>query len=136
MNGIQIMQNWFEEVWNNGDVDHIEKYMSATCCVSGLGGPDIHGPNEFREFHKGLNSGLSNIQCTILKIVENNGDVSGHLKVNATHRTTGIPVEFNSGFFVTIKKGKIVDAMNTVNFLDVLVQINAVSPDFLDKNLS
>ncbi|MCP5084237.1 MAG: ester cyclase [Alphaproteobacteria bacterium] len=116
MSATQVMEDWFEQVWNKGNTEHIDRHLSDNCNISGLGDSKINSVSEFRAFHANLFQGLSSFDCKVLRTVENGDDVAGYVSVSATHRKTGKVVEFHTSFIATVREGKIYNVQNTVNF--------------------
>ena len=135
MSAVQFMEEWFEEVWNKGDASHIDRCLADTCDINGLAATKICCPADFHQFHQAIIGGFANLHCTVLRAIESGDEVAGYVKVTATHRQTRRPVEFHTSFIATVKDGKLCDVQNTVDFLDVLIQVGAVPSDIMDKTL-
>ncbi len=136
MNAVQFMEEWFEQVWNKGDASHIDRCMADSCSINGLTEAAICCPADFHQFHQAINGGFADLNCTVLRAIESGEDVAGFVKVNATHRKSGKPVEFHTSFIATVRDGKLYEVENTVNFLDALIQVGAVPSDVMETTLA
>lgn len=136
MSAAYVMSEWFEEVWNKGNASHIDAHLAQVCDVVGLTPDPMCSPAEFHEFHKTINQGFSDLKCTVVRSVEDGEDVAGVVNVTAVHRATGTPVNFDTSYVGTVRDGKICEIRNTVNFLDVLIQVQAVPSDILERSLA
>ncbi len=135
MSNIAFVEEWFEQVWNRNNASHIDKYLADDCDVCGLDGTEICCPADFHRFHQSINQGFADIRCEVEWAIEAEDEVAGIAKVNAIHRKTGKPVEFHTSFIGSVKDGKFRKIRNTVNFLDAMIQIDAVPPDLMEKAL-
>lgn len=118
MTPTQIMTDWFEQVWNNGNTAHIDEFLAPKCCVAGLSG-EINSPLEFHALHTRLNSVLKDFNCRIVRSIESGNEVAGIVMVQATDIGTGKTLEIPTSFIATVEDGKITDCLNTVDFMNL-----------------
>ena len=136
MTNSELMRNWFERVWNQGDVSFVDEALAGECQVTGLSAETITSPAGFRGFHQILNAAFSNIHIDVTRLIECDEEVSGVVIVNARHRASGKEISFQSSFFPTVRDGQIIEAANLVDYLGLLSELGAVEPTVLEKALA
>ncbi len=132
---VELMQRWFEEVWNKGREDAIDEMLAAECHMEDLEETTLRCPEDFKRFHRKILDAMDTIRITLDHVIESGGEVAGIFTVNARHKATGKDVKFKSSFFGVIEKGKIVKAWNATDFLSLLIQTGALPKDCIDLGL-
>jgi predicted ester cyclase len=131
-----FMHRWFEEVWNNKNEAAIDEMFAEDGVGHGLGGPDIHGPEEFKTFHRAFVSAYPNLTVTVEDTLVDGDKIAVRCKVTGSHDGHGIgvsptnqPVEFTGMVIVRVEDGKIVEAWNEFNFMAMYQQLGALTLD-------
>ena len=134
----QLTRRWFEEVWNQGREATIDELAAPNAVIHGLEdeGKDMSGPNEFRKFYRLIRSGLSDIHVTVGQVI-GEGDLTAiQFTLRATHagdglgvKATGRRVTASAIVMARWKDGKIVEAWNEFNFMEMYKQIGAFTLD-------
>lgn len=124
----QLILDWFELVWNQGNADFIDQHLAPKCYITGLDDDTIRTPEEFHVFHAKMNGLFRELEMTVEEVIEQGGTAAGVVSVSAVHRGTGNPVSFDSHFFAVVEGDQIVEARNQTDFLSVMVQIGAMHP--------
>jgi predicted ester cyclase len=117
----QVVETWFEQVWNQGNEAAIDQYFAATGISRGLrgGGDVVRGPVEFKSFWRDLKTAFPDINIKISDVVEFQDNIAVTWIAEMTHqgnfgplaptqrrvKTRGIAVN-------RIENGKIVDSWN------------------------
>lgn len=134
----QLVRQWFEEVWNEGREDAIDRLMAPDVLVHGLSGPHgvsvIRGPQEFKPFFRTMRAALSNLQVHVIRTVVQDDCVAAHCHVVAVHSgealggpATGRPVNFWGMTIVRVRDGRLVEGWNCFDFLAMYQQIGWVN---------
>lgn len=105
---IQLMQRWFQEVWNEGRTQTVYDLLSPNSVARGQTGPEaeIHGPAEFVQFVERIRAAFPDINLTIeeaigardkvvvrwLGIMTHSGDGLGIPATGKQVRITGISI--------------------------------------------
>lgn len=131
----QLIRNWFEELWNKGNVSILDEYLAEPCEMVGLGATTITNRAEFRAFHVAMNNAFSDLHVDVNDIVETASKIAGDITVKGTH-ISGTEVEFKSLFIATIKNNQIVSSSNLVDFLTVMTKLGSLPPDALETALA
>jgi steroid delta-isomerase-like uncharacterized protein len=130
-----IAHRWFEEVWNKGREDAIDEMFAEDSIAHGLSdgtGTEPRGPAGFKPFFQGFRSAFPDIQITVEDTVCEADKIVARCRVRATHTgdglgipATGKPVDFKGVAIIRVSDGKIVEAWNHFDFIDMYQQIEA-----------
>jgi steroid delta-isomerase-like uncharacterized protein len=136
-----LIRKWFDEVWNKGR----EETIDAMCSKNAIGhgqaqhGADIHGPEHFKVFWRGLRSAFSNIHVDIHDTIEQDDKVVARWTIALTHTApflgiapANMRVSVNGIRIQRFVDGQIVEAWDSWDQLSLLVQLGGVrEPKFL-----
>lgn len=127
-----VARTWFEEVWNQGSEQAIDRLMAPDAAFHGLPVPVV-GPNEFKPFHKSFRNAFPDIHIDIDELVCQGDRVAVKCTVTGTHRGDGLgiaatnrPVTVTGMGMARIENGRIVEAFNTFDFLSLYQQVGLV----------
>ncbi|MEN8130645.1 MAG: ester cyclase [Pseudomonadota bacterium] len=132
----ELVQAWFEQVWNQGNTAYIDQHLADICNFTGLAPGPITCPEDFHAFHAQMTGIFDNIRIRVDDLIEQGDTVAGVAHVSATHRATGRPVQFDSHFFGLVQSDRILEAQNGTDFLSVLIQIGAMTPEGMEAGLT
>jgi steroid delta-isomerase-like uncharacterized protein len=127
-----LARRWFEELWNQGREDTIDKMLSADAIVHGLPAPDgqpLKGPAGFKPIFRQFKGAFPDMRIVIDKVVREADCVACHCTVTGTHTGPGMgapsnqPVRFTGITIVRAKDGKLVEGWNAWDFLGCFQQI-------------
>ena len=121
-----IVHDWFERVWNQGQVEAIDELLAQDAKIHGLQGPDgsdVGGPAEFRRMHEAFREAFPDIQITVDECLVDGDRMAFRCRVRGTHagrglgmEATGKGIEFAGMGFVRVRDGQLVEAWNTFDF--------------------
>ncbi len=121
-----IMRTWFEEVWNQGKEETIDRLFAPNGVVHGLGpgGAPIRGPQAFRPFYHQFHKAFPDIRVNVVRTVTEGEFVAVHCHVTGTHLgdDLGAPASRNKVDFwgvciARVSGGLVVEAWNSFDFL-------------------
>lgn len=119
-----VLYKWFNDVWNNDDERAIEELMTETAFAHGIiSDGDDHGARGFKKFFRDFRSQFQDIHIDVDNVVVEDNMESARTTVHATHIPTGRPVTFGGICMARIENGKIAEAWNHYDFLDMYQQI-------------
>lgn len=133
LSGPELVRAWFKEVWDEGRVDAIDRYLAPDWTTEGLelpGSPELSLQERFKLLHRDFRAAFPDIRITVDRTVSENDLVAAHCTVRGTHKgeALGFPatdrqVEFTGLAMLRIKDGKFVQSWQSWNFLDMHKQL-------------
>ena len=133
--GQEVLKNWFQRVWKEEDQDAIDEMLPSSGKASGLGSQSLVGPEEFKQFHHGLCCLLSDIDISIDKCIEQESWTSALCTFSATSKNDGSSVTITGTVFGRIEGGKIQEAYNHFDFLNLWCQLGYLPSDSFVKGM-
>lgn len=131
-----IVRRWFEEVWNRGDANVIDELLAEDGVIHGLadaGGNPVTSPGGFREFHTQFRGAFPDIRVTVEDLIAEDDKVVARCSVRGQHtgahlgfEATNAPVAFEGVAIVQVKDGKIIEAWNQWDFLQMNKQLGVL----------
>jgi predicted ester cyclase len=128
-----VVRQWFQEVWNEGKEESIERLMAADALAHGLGPEPIRGPAAFKPFWHAFHDALSDLQIDVTHTTTEGDIVVAHCHVTGRHTgdslgpsATGLPVDFWGFARCRVANGQIVEGWNTFDFLTFYQQLGVV----------
>jgi steroid delta-isomerase-like uncharacterized protein len=131
---IQLMQRWFHEVWNEGQIQTIYDLIAPDGVARGQKGgeSEIRGPEEFAKFVREIRGAFPDIKIQIEDIFGVEDKVIIRWVADMTHTgdalglaATGKPVRSRGMSIARIANGKIVEGWDNWDQLGMLQQIGA-----------
>jgi steroid delta-isomerase-like uncharacterized protein len=132
-----LIRQWFDELWNQGKEETIDRLLSPDAQVHGLPTPDgkpLVGPAAFKELYRVFRSAFPDMTITIERMVASgDGDAAVQVRATGTHRgdSLGMPatnrrVNFHGMVIIRAVNGKMVEGLNCFDFLTMYQQIGVV----------
>ena len=119
-----LLYKWFNEVWNNGDESAIDKLMTQNATAHGIGGDKpVQGAAAFKNFYNDFKGQFRDIRIDVDDVISEDGIETARTTVHAVHADTNKPVEFSGICMVKVEDGKIAEAWNNYDFLNMYQQI-------------
>ena len=127
-----MIRQWFEELWNQGREDTIDRLLSPDAKVYGLPTPGNGpiGPAEFKPFYRQFRQVFPDIRITVVRTVAQGDLVAAYCDVTATHLgdglgvpATNLKVEFSGMCIVRASGDRLVEGWNCFDFLRCYQQI-------------
>lgn len=126
-----VVRTWFEELWNQGKEDTMDRLFAPDGIAHGLGsGAAMRGPDGYRPFYRAFREAFPDVHVEVLRTVTEGEMVTTHCRVTGTHRgqamgaPTGKSVDFSGMTIVRVRDGKIIEAWNNFDFLSFYQQID------------
>lgn len=135
MGGRELLETWFRRVWKEEDVDAIDEMFPFPGEAKGLGAQSLIGPEDFKQFHGALCTLLSDIDICIDKCIEEGVWTSALCTLHATSKNDGSQVKITGTVFGRIEDGKIQEAYNHWDFLELWSQMGYLPSDSFEKGL-
>ena len=134
-----LIHRWFDEVWNNKREDSVDELFAAEGIAHGLvddEGNEVRGPEGFKKLQRQFLETFPDMQIEVEDTVADGDKIAARCRVTGSHLGRGIgvtptngPVEFTGMTIVRVKDGKIVEAWNEFNFMEMYRQVGALRLD-------
>jgi steroid delta-isomerase-like uncharacterized protein len=127
-----VARTWFEEVWNQGRVDAIQRLFAADCVARGLPGGDMHGPAAFEALFHLFRGAFPDIHIAVEQTITQGEWVAVVCQVTGTHTgntmgpATGKAVNFQGITLARVAGGQIHEGRNCFDFLTMYQQLGLV----------
>jgi steroid delta-isomerase-like uncharacterized protein len=131
-----LIQRWFDEVWNQGNSQVIDELLADEGVIHGLAdatGQPVRGLEAFHEFHNQFRGAFPDIYVSVDDIIAEGDRVVARCSVRGKHTgehlgiaATNAPIEFGGIAIVRIKDGKIIEAWNQFDFLEMNKQLGVL----------
>ena len=119
-----LLYRWFDEVWNNGDKNAIDQILAADLEVHGLVmEPGQKGAEGFKTFYENFRKEFHNIVVNVEDSISEDDVQAVRATVNATHTASNKNVNFSGMCMARIEDGKIAEAWNNFDFLEMYQQL-------------
>jgi hypothetical protein len=132
----EVMEKWFRRVWTEEDITAIDELFIPDGQARGLGRNVLIGPEEFKQFHSALCRLLSNIIITIDKSIESGDWISAVCTLQARDQKSKVPVVMTGSVMVRIVGGKLTEAYNHWDFMNLYAQLGLLPGETFEKGLS
>lgn len=127
-----VVRRWFDEVWNQGRSEVIEELFDEYGIAHGLADDPAHpitGPRDYRPFYDVFRQAFPNIEIVIEDMIAEDDKVAARCSVRGKHEgefrgiaPTQAPVEITGMTIVRVANGKIVEAWNNFDFMNLYKQ--------------
>ena len=131
-----LIRRWFEEVWNKGRADAIAEMFAEDGIARGLSDDvknPLRGPKGFLPFHAQFREAFPNIEVVVEDQIAEDDMVATRCSVRGKHTgdslgfaATHSTVEFTGITITRIRDGKIVEAWNNFDFMNMYRQLGAI----------
>jgi steroid delta-isomerase-like uncharacterized protein len=126
-----IVHQWFDEVWNKGDENAIERFMGPDSLFHGLPGePDVRGPGEFKPFWRKFKGAFPDIRIQVVETIVEGNKVAARCVVTGVHqgdhlgvKATQRRIEVGGMVLAYVKDGQIKEGWNYFDLLGMNMQL-------------
>ena len=119
-----LLFKWFDKVWNKGDENAIDELMTAESNAKGILADDQpKGPAGFKIFFNDFRSQFHDIKVDVEDVISQDDLEAARTSVSAVHTASGKQVTFSGMCMVKIYQGKIAEAWNNYDFLNLYQQL-------------
>ena len=128
-----VLRTWFEELWNQGKEETINRLLAPDGLVHGLGPEPIRGPDAFLPFYHRFRGAFPDIHIDVVRTVTEGDMVAIQCHVTGTHTGDSLGlaashkrVEFAGIGIGRIVNGQLLEGWNCFDFLTCFQQIGAL----------
>jgi steroid delta-isomerase-like uncharacterized protein len=134
-----ILDRWFEEVWNDGRAEAIDELAAPDIVSHGLvdaRGNDIAGREAFKAFWRQFRGAFPDVHVDVEDAINEGDKVMVRCTVRGTHTgegmgpATGKKITFTGMCLARVKVGQFVEVWNSFDFLALYQQLDLVPATF------
>jgi predicted ester cyclase len=132
-----LMRRLTEEIWNKKNLALVDELIDAKFIEHGIGGPDLKGPEEFKQFVNMVATTFPDFHMTIDDTVAEGDRVVSRMTMRGTHQgafmgiaPTGKKVTVIGVKITRFAGGKMVESWMVNDTLGMMQQIGAVPKEF------
>jgi predicted ester cyclase len=126
-----VVRAWFQEIWNEGREDAIDRLAAPNFVAHGA--PALRSSAEFRVMYRQFRLALTDVNVTVERTVTEGEYCAGYCRVKARHTGDGFggapsdrEVVFDGVVMALVREGRIVEGWNCFDFLSMYQQIGWV----------
>jgi steroid delta-isomerase-like uncharacterized protein len=129
-----IADEWFDQVWNQGRAEAIDRLFKEDGVAHGLvdgDGNELRGPTGFMPFFHSFREAFPDLRVETKDTVVEGDKIAARCIVRGTQlghslgfQATGNPVQFTGMTFLRIREGQIVEAWNNFDFATMTAQLS------------
>ncbi|MGX9350368.1 ester cyclase [Shimia sp. W99] len=118
-----ILQEWYQRVWIDADLDAIDELFSPDTQAQGLL-PDLQvGPDDFRELVPMFLDMVEDPKVSLDKVMEDGDWASALYSMRVTNPANGQPVIGSGQLFARFEGDKMVETYNSFDFMSFFEQM-------------
>ena len=119
-----VIYKWFEEVWNKNSEASIDKLMAADADIHGIESPNgKNGAEGFTSFFKAFNEQFKDVRIEVEHVIKEEDMETALTHVTAFEKASGKKIQFSGLCMTRIKDGKIAEAWNHYDFMNMYHQL-------------
>lgn len=132
-----LAHEWFEQVWNQGNADAIDRLFAEDGIAHGLldaKGNELRGPAGFKPFFLAFRTAFPDLEVEVQDTIVEGDKIAARCVVTGTHRgdtlgfsATGNRVHFTGIAILRMRDGKIAEAWNNFDFAAMNAQLSTKS---------
>lgn len=136
MDGLQILQSWYERVWVDADLDAVAEFFDVEALASGLL-PDLAADMEdFQALVPAVLRLIRDVSFEINDSMQVDDRAWALTTISAKRASDLTPVKITGQIMIKIRDGKIIEAQNHFDFIGFLEQIGALPSNTLELCLA
>jgi predicted ester cyclase len=134
---MNILEHWFEEVWNKRNAAAIDELWVGERSVRGLAsthGGQVDSKAAFKVFYKNFCSAFPDLHVRVEQVVTEGDLTVARLMVTGTHTgeglrvaPTGRPVRISGMCMARVKDGEVIETWNNFDFLSMYEQLGGTA---------
>lgn len=127
----ELLREWYDQVWVQGNLDAIDQFFDPGAMAEGIIPEMQVGPEDFREMVIAFRHHVGEIKIDIPNMIENDEWVASILHVHTSRADNGAPIEVTGQVMVRFKDNKLVEAYNQFDFISLFEQLGQLPEDTL-----
>lgn len=132
----QLLADWFETVWVNGDFEAVDRYFAPEAHADGLmPGMELR-PEDFKILVQALLNLIGDPKIRIIFSMEHGDWLSALIEVSCVSAINAEKLAFNGQVMMRVRDGKIVEAYNHFDLVSLFQQLGMLPPDAMEMFLA
>jgi len=123
MTKTELLRRWYEEVWENGNLDVIGDFFDPGTIAQGVVPEMQMGVDDFRDLVMAFQAHVGAFKVDMLKAIEADDWVAAMIRVQTTRADNGAPIEVTGQVMTRFENGKMVEAYNQMDYVTLLEQL-------------
>jgi steroid delta-isomerase-like uncharacterized protein len=137
----ELIRNWFEEVWNEGNESAIDEMRAPDVLSFGLGESEAPAKAaEFKVFYHRMRAAIPDLHVTVEDVIAEGDKVVARISIEGTHcgaklgvEATGKRVNVDGLIMARVREGKIAETWTQFDKLALLKQVDAIPASSRDR---
>jgi len=134
MSTLELVQIFYDRIWNAGDTAAAEELLTADFCFRGSLGAEMRGRDPFCDYVRAVRSALQGYRCDILDCVTEGSKAFAKMRFSGIHvgpfrgfPPTGKPVEWLGAALFRTEESRIAElwVLGDLFSLDSMLKSNA-----------
>ncbi|CTQ59363.1 MAG: ester cyclase [Roseibium album] len=146
MTNLEILETWFQRVWNEEDETAIDEMFVRDGRAVGLGAQtrvggsefrehEMLGPDEFKVFQKALLGLVQDVKISVTHHMTSGEWLCALCVFEGRSRKTGEPIKMTGTVYGRFSDDQIIEAFNHFDFLSLFQQLGSLDGDTFDRCL-
>jgi hypothetical protein len=129
MTGVEILQAWYERIWEQNDLDAIDEYFDVDAMANGLMTDLAADLEDLKAIVPAVKRLIRNIKVNITHSMEDGDKAWAHLEIKAQSAEDLSDVVYTGQVMIRTKDNKIIEAYNHLDIMSFFEQLG-----FFPKN--
>lgn len=136
MTRAEILREWYDRVWEQGDLDAIGELFAPSTMAEGLIPEMQVGVDDFRDFVMAFQQLVGDMKVDLPLVIEHGDWVSAVVRIHTSRADNGAPVEVTGQVMARVAGGKMTEAYNQVDFISLFEQLGQFPADTLPISMT
>ncbi|MEM5475127.1 nuclear transport factor 2 family protein [Pacificibacter sp. AS14] len=136
MTGIEILQAWYQRVWEQNDLTAVAEYFDVDAMANGLMTDLAAELEDFQTIVPAVLRLIRNVKINITHSMEEGDKAWAYLEISAQNAKDLSPVVCSGQVMIRTKDNKITEAYNHFDFLGFFEQLGFLPKDTIALCLS
>lgn len=128
MTKLDLLKDWYQRVYIEGDLDAISEYFAPRSIANGLMAELQVGPDDFRELVPTVMRLIREPSVAIDAHLDSGDWLWALVTVRAKSAQSMAPVEFSGQVMMRVENGRIAEAFNHFDFITFFEQLELLPP--------
>lgn len=134
MTTAELIQQWYDQVWNQANEDYITEKLDSNVIIHGLDSSGTTtGSKNFLDFYRNFKQNFPTVNVEINTLTHDEEYATVYCHVTA-RSTNSREVAFTGLSVVRFREGKIVEAWNNFDFLKMYQQLGHILVEPIEES--